>query len=221
MTNCLLAEVHDGVDNIRVVLLKTVDGLVSGNVGLLHNKLDVGVLKAGGISLGLVLGILVLGQRSSLEVSGDGSGILGGKLSANLTGGSSLGDGAGLGSSLLGLGSGDLGSSGGGLHVLVLGLTEDNVGVAGGGPVDLGVGDHEDVLSGSLEDNSGDTLNLLEVELGDEGSGGLLLLLDDDGGVLLDLGDLVLGNFLNLVLGRHCVSERISELWCSHGKQAI
>ncbi len=62
----LYAEGHDGVDDVVIVLLQCLDGLVAGNVGLGHDKFDVLVLKTGGINLLIIL--LLLGLLSGLAL---------------------------------------------------------------------------------------------------------------------------------------------------------
>ncbi len=37
----LVGELHDGVDNVTVVLLERLDGLFAGAVGLVHDELNV------------------------------------------------------------------------------------------------------------------------------------------------------------------------------------
>ena len=68
--SALYAEGHDGVNDIVIVLLQCLDGLVAGDVGLGHDKLDVLILKTGGIDLLLILllDLLVLSTLSSLAV---------------------------------------------------------------------------------------------------------------------------------------------------------
>ena len=58
--SCLYAESHDGVDDIIVVLLQGLDGLLAGDGSLLHDKLDVLGLKTRVIDLLTVI-LLLLG----------------------------------------------------------------------------------------------------------------------------------------------------------------
>ncbi|CAG1987989.1 unnamed protein product [Fusarium graminearum] len=51
---------HDGIDNIVVVLLQCLDSLVSADIGLGHDKLDVLILESRGVDLLLLLLFLVL-----------------------------------------------------------------------------------------------------------------------------------------------------------------
>lgn len=113
--SALYAECHDGVDDIVIVLLQGLDGLVAGDVGLGHDKLNVLVLKSGGIDLLLIL-LLVLLVLSTLG---------GLSLSVVLVGVVVSGV---VVASVVVLGSSELLSSGSlslGVKVLNLGLTED------------------------------------------------------------------------------------------------
>lgn len=108
------AEGHNGVDDIVVVLLERLDGLLPRNVGLRHDKLDVLVLDALGVHLLAVI-LLFLGS-----LVGGGVGALDG-LTAGL---------AVVVAGVVVLGGGELlgsGGLGGGVEVLDLGLTEDAV----------------------------------------------------------------------------------------------
>ena len=58
--SCLYAESHDGVDDIVVVLLQGLDGLLAGDGSLLHDKLDVLGLKTRVIDLLTVVLLLDL-----------------------------------------------------------------------------------------------------------------------------------------------------------------
>lgn len=106
-------EGHDRVDNVVVVLLERLDGLLPRYVGLRHDELDVLVLDALGIHLlaiiflllgGLLVGVTTLDSLARLAVVVARVVVL--------SGGKLLG-GRGLG---------------GGVKVLDLGLTEDAVG---------------------------------------------------------------------------------------------
>ena len=57
--SCLYAESHDGVDDIIVVLLQGLDGLLAGDGSLLHDKLDVLGLKTRVIDLLTVILLLL------------------------------------------------------------------------------------------------------------------------------------------------------------------
>lgn len=142
----LYAEGHDGVDNVVVVLLERLDGLLPRDAGLLHDQLNVLGLETGLVDLlAIVLLLFLL--------------LLGGRLLALAVVVALVVTGS-LGLSEL-LGSGGLGS---GVQVLDLGLTEDaaellsklsnrggsrnclHPGVAVGGLVDVGVVDDEEDL---------------------------------------------------------------------------
>lgn len=148
----LYAESHDGVDNVVVILLERLDGLLPRDASLLHDQLDVLGLEAGLVDLLAVILLLLLlllldGRRLALAV------VVALVVVALVLTGS-------LGLSEL-LGSGSLGS---GVQVLDLGLTEDaasvllrrlehglsrdclHPGVAVGGLVDIGVVDDEEDL---------------------------------------------------------------------------
>lgn len=108
------AESHDRVHDIVVVLPEGLDGLLAGDVGLGHDKVDVLGLEAGLVNLlavvllffllALGLGGLALAEDVVLVV-----------VTSVLTSGGSLGGGKLLSSGSLGLG----------VQVLDLGLTED------------------------------------------------------------------------------------------------
>ena len=112
--SCLYAESHDGVDDIVVVLLQGLDGLLAGDGSLLHDKLDVLGLKTRVIDLltvillllGLLLDLLLLAVSVVVVVVVVVAGVV-------VTLLLSLGE-------LLGGGSLSLG-----VQVLDLGLTED------------------------------------------------------------------------------------------------
>ena len=110
----LYAQGHDTVDNVVVVLLEGLDGLLPRNAGLLHDELDVLGLKARVVNLLIVilLLLLVLLVLDSLALALAG-------LVAVVVAGVVVGCGLGL-SKLLGGGSLSLG-----VEVLDLGLTED------------------------------------------------------------------------------------------------
>lgn len=111
----LNAESHDGVDDIVVVLLERLDGLLPRYVGLRHDELNVLVLDALGVHLLAVI-LLLLGS-----LVGRGVGALDG-LAAGL---------AVVVARVVVLGLGELlrgGGLGRGVEVLDLGLTEDAVG---------------------------------------------------------------------------------------------
>ena len=144
----LYAQGHDGVDNVVVVLLEGLDGLLSADRSLGHDKLNVLGLKTGLVDLltVILLFLLLLGLNlGGLALVGVVVGVLSGTL-------------------LLGelLGSGSLGLR---VQVLNLGLTEDavfcvsdcccslhvydrclHVGVGVGGLVDVGLADDEEDL---------------------------------------------------------------------------
>ena len=108
----LYAEGHDTVDNIVVVLLEGLDGLLPAHAGLGHDELDVLGLKTGVIDLLTVILLLLLGLGT---LDGLGLGALGGVVVTGVVVGRLVGE---LLSSL-GLGLG--------VEVLNLGLTEDAV----------------------------------------------------------------------------------------------
>lgn len=112
--SALYAECHDGVDDIVIVLLQCLDGLVAGNVGLGHDELNVLVLKTGGIDLLLILllVLLVLSTLDGLALSVVVRVIVSGVVVASVV---VLGSSELLSSRSLGLG----------VKVLNLGLTED------------------------------------------------------------------------------------------------
>ena len=144
----LYAQGHDGVDNVVVVLLEGLDGLLSADRSLGHDKLNVLGLKTGLVDLltVILLFLLLLGLNlGGLALVGVVVGVLSGTL-------------------LLGelLGSGGLGLR---VQVLNLGLTEDaalrvsdccrslyvcsqclHVGVGVGRLVDVGLADDEEDL---------------------------------------------------------------------------
>ena len=108
-----MASVHlnsIGVDDIVIVLLQCLDGLVTGNVGLSHDKLNVLVLETGGIDLLVILLLLLLLLLDSLTLSMVVGVVVAGVVVVVVLGGSGL-----LGSVELSLG----------VKVLNLGLTED------------------------------------------------------------------------------------------------
>lgn len=112
--SALYAESHDGVYDIVIVLLQCLDGLVAGDVGLSHDKLNVLILKTGGIDLLLILllDLLVLSTLDGLALAVIMGVIVTGVVVASVVV---------LGSSEL-LGGGSLSL---GVKVLNLGLTED------------------------------------------------------------------------------------------------
>lgn len=145
----LYAQGHDGVDNVVVVLLEGLDGLLSADRSLGHDKLNVLGLKTGLVDLltVILLFLLLLGLNlGGLALVGVVVGVLSGTL-------------------LLGelLGSGSLGLR---VQVLNLGLTEDaalrvsciylccrymdveclHVGVGVGRLVNIGLADNEEDL---------------------------------------------------------------------------
>lgn len=90
---CLDTQSHDRVDNIIVILLQRLDGLIAADVGLGHDQLNVFILETLGINLFavvLVVVLLGLGRLNSLAglavvvtsvVVGTGGGkLLGGSL---------------------------------------------------------------------------------------------------------------------------------------------
>lgn len=144
----LNTQCHDGVDNIIVVLLQRLDGLLAADVGLGHDELDVLVLQTLGINLLTIILIVVL----------LGLGGLGGLSGVTVVV---------TGVVTFSTGSGELCGGGllrAGVDVLDLGLTENtmmwsaalssdnnmlwrsHVGVAVGGLVNLGVVDDEENL---------------------------------------------------------------------------
>ena len=108
----LYAEGHDAVDNVVVVLLEGLDGLLPADAGLGHDELDVLGLKTGVIDLLTVILLLLLGLGT---LDGLALGALGGVVVTGVVVGRLVGE---LLSSL-GLGLG--------VEVLNLGLTEDAV----------------------------------------------------------------------------------------------
>lgn len=108
----LYAESHDTVDNVVVVLLEGLDGLLPAHAGLGHDELDVLGLEASVINLLAIVLLLLLGLST-------GNGLALVALSGVVVAGVLVG---GLGGELLGsLGLGL------GVEVLNLGLTEDAV----------------------------------------------------------------------------------------------
>lgn len=65
---CLYAESHDRVDDVVVVLLQGLDGLLAGDGSLLHDKLDVLGLKTRVIDLLTVI-LLLLGLLLDLALA--------------------------------------------------------------------------------------------------------------------------------------------------------
>lgn len=104
----LNTQCHNGVDDIVVVLLQGLDGLLPADVGLGHDKLDILVLNALGVDLlAVILLLLLLG----IGVGGlAGLGVAVARVVVLTTGSGEL-----LGGSLLGSG----------VEVLDLGLAED------------------------------------------------------------------------------------------------
>ena len=191
----LYAEGHDAVDNVVVVLLEGLDGLLPAHAGLSHDELDVLGLKAGVVDL-LAIVLLLLLLLSTL----DGLALV--TLGRVVVTGVVVGGLAGelLGSLGLGLG----------VEVLNLGLTEDAVlqvshgflpshwvhnlsnihpGVAVGALVDVGLGDDEEDVLGAAEGDAGDALDVLQAELAN-GLAGLLLVpvVNGDGSACGDVG---------------------------------
>lgn len=114
----LYAESHDGVDNIVVVLLKSLNGLLSRDVGLSHDELNVLGLEAGVVNLlAIILFLLLLG----LGLRGLALAVV--VVVVVIVTGVGVTVAGGLGGSQL-LGSGGLSL---GVQVLNLGLTEDAV----------------------------------------------------------------------------------------------
>lgn len=190
----LYAQGHDTVDNVVVVLLEGLDGLLPADAGLGHDELDVLGLKTGVIDLLTVILLLLLGLGT---LDGLGLGALGGVVVTGVVVGRLVGE---LLSSL-GLGLG--------VEVLNLGLTEDAVhlvsiihqpghwsrssnvhpGVAVGALVDVGLRDDEKDVLGATEGDTGDALDVLQAELAN-GLAGLLLVpvVDGDGSACGDVG---------------------------------
>lgn len=154
----LQGELHDGTDNVALGRTQRLHSLGTAAVTLLHNQLDILLIKSTGINLLILLG----GSRA----------------------GSTLGRGS-LGSTLV---LHTLVGEGGGLHgrVLHLGLTKDNVAVANF--VDLrGIDGKDHLLNETnirkyygyvLAALKGDTLNALNglpSELGEDLTGLLLI----------------------------------------------
>ena len=191
----LYAEGHDAVDNVVVVLLEGLDGLLPAHAGLGHDELDVLGLKASVVDLLAIvlLLLLLLGTLDGLALV-----TLGGVVVAGVVVGGLAGEL--LGSLGLGLG----------VEVLNLGLTEDAVlevshrvlpshwvpkslnihpGVAVGALVDVGLGDDEKDVLGAAESDASDALNVLQAELAN-GLAGLLLVpvVDGDGSACGDVG---------------------------------
>lgn len=151
--HCLYAQGHDRVDNIVVVLLQGLDGLLAGDGRLLHDELDVLGLETRVVDLlAIILVLLGLLLDSLLGVAVVMVVVVvvvvAGVVVTLLLGLSQL------------LGGGRLGLR---VQVLDLGLTEDavrgqrrclplstgrdsHVGVAGGGLVDVGLVDDEEDL---------------------------------------------------------------------------
>lgn len=204
--NPLYAESHDTVDNVVVVLLESLDGLLPAHASLGHDKLDVLGLKTGVVDLLTIVLLLLLGLSTS-----DGLALvaLGGVVVASVLVG-------GLGGELLGsLGLGL------GVEVLDLSLTEDAVpcvsidspsnqsldsnihpSVAVRALVDVGLGDDEEDVLGPPESDPGDALDVLQAELGD-GLARLLLVpvVDGDGSACGDVGLAGLGLGLGALVG--------------------
>ena len=111
----LYAQGHDTVDNVVVVLLEGLDGLLPADAGLGHDELDVLGLKTGVIDLLTVILLLLLGLGTLDGLALGALGALGGVVVTGVVVGRLVGE---LLSSL-GLGLG--------VEVLNLGLTEDAV----------------------------------------------------------------------------------------------
>lgn len=112
-TSWLDAQSHDRVDDVVVILLERLDGLLPRYVGLRHDELNVLVLDALGVHLLTVI-LLLLG------------GLLGGIATLNGLAGLAV-----VVACVVVLGGGQLlggGGLGGGVQVLDLGLTKDAVG---------------------------------------------------------------------------------------------
>lgn len=107
----LYAECHDRVDNIVVVLLECLDGLLPADTSLGHDELDVLGLKTGVVDLLTVILLLLLLGLTSLDGLALVTVVVTGVVTGSLLLGESLGGGS------LGLG----------VEVLNLGLTEDAV----------------------------------------------------------------------------------------------
>jgi hypothetical protein len=179
-SHLLYAQSHDTVDNVVVVLLEGLDGLLPADAGLGHDELDVLGLKTGVIDLLTVILLLLLGLGTLDSLA---LGTLGGVVVAGVVVGRLVGE---LLSSL---------SLSLGVEVLNLGLTEDAVhrvsimpppghwysssnvhpGVAVGALVDVGLRDDEKDVLGAAEGDAGDALDVLQAELSD-GLAGLLLV---------------------------------------------
>ena len=190
----LYAQGHDTVDNVVVVLLEGLDGLLPAHAGLGHDKLDVLGLETSAVDLLAIvlLLLLLLGTLDGLALV-----TLGGVIVAGVVVGGLAGEL--LGSLGLGLG----------VEVLNLGLTEDAVhlvsiihqpghwsrssnvhpGVAVGALVDVGLRDDEKDVLGATEGDTGDALDVLQAELSD-GLAGLLLVpvVNGDGSACGDVG---------------------------------
>lgn len=104
------AEGHDGVDNIVVVLLERLDGLLPGYVGLGHDELNILVLDALGVHLLAVILLLLSSLLGGIATLDGLAGLAVVVARVVVLSGSQL------------LSSGGLG---GGVQVLDLGLTED------------------------------------------------------------------------------------------------
>lgn len=132
--------------------LQGLDSLGAGGVGLVHDELDI--LLADTLLIDL---LIILSGGRGIGLGGVGiTGILEDV----------------LGSLELGLQA---------VHVLGLALAEDDVGVRVQGSVDIGLGNGQDGSTGAANGDTGDTLDLLETELG-EGLAGLDLATGLDAG---------------------------------------
>lgn len=168
---CLYAQRHDTVDDVVVVLLESLDGLLSADAGLCHDKLNVLGLKTGVINLLAVILLLLSGLLASITLNSLALvGTLGGVVVRSLVGG--------LGRELLSCRSLRLR-----VEILDLGLAEDAVitsvfascpthtdnalhpGVAVRGLVDIRAADNKEDVLGSPKSDTCDSLNVLQTEL--------------------------------------------------------
>lgn len=166
----LYAQCHDTVDNIVVVLLERLDGLLSADAGLGHDELDVLSLKSSVVNL-LTIVLLLLGRLAGALLNGLALvGTLGRVVVGSLV--------SGLRGELLGSGGLSLN-----VEVLNLGLTEDAVpklaivrsmshvqsflhpGVAVRRLVDIWVADDEENVLWSPKSDASDAVDVLQAEL--------------------------------------------------------
>lgn len=131
---------HDGVNDIVLVVLQGLDGLGTADVSLGHDQLNIVGIDTSLINLLTIL-LISSGGLGSLNSSGRLTSILEDILSS-------------LQLRLQAVG------------ILSLTLTEDNVGIRDLGLEDIRLSDGQDGLTGTTNGHTGDSLDLLETQLG-------------------------------------------------------